>query len=329
MRALTIVPVAALIAMGHACGHPEDRQEQPTAHEAKAAPHWDIPVVDEAKAKAAWGSCPETGQPPQQPAQPPQQGGAQAPQQAAQPAASPLFGTDQERAQVRGWIQRLMDETRVVPDSAARKGGPRGSPGSYAKLSSPQVEEFVSAIIFAGDRFSPQSLPLDQRRVLVAAEISIESAFTPGTSGANPGNAEYISVGPLQLTLNSNPSGKGMWDDTFRQYAKISGLVHADGSPWEPSTTSREQFCQSIFDGVVSAYWCITEQARRGIPDWFGGPDGPMPRTMENAFLGWVIGLQALKTGGDLAGQRDFYINSISTDLRLLGYDPSLIHSSF
>ena len=245
-------------------------------------------------------------------------------------SGAPGAATEAQKATVREMMRRLMDETRIVPDTAAKKGGPRGSPGSFAKLSEAQVDEFVTAIIQGAKLFLPQSLKDEERWALVAAEISIESAFTPGTSGTNPGDTSKVSVGPLQLTL------PGMWDDIFRQYANIPGLTHYDGSPWDTKTTDNEALKTSIYDGVIAALWCITEQGRRGCPDWFGQPsDGPCAKSMRTAFLAWVIGGPALKSGGDLGsydgsgGQRDAYLASIETDLKLLGFGVELIDAKF
>ena len=247
----------------------------------------------------------------------------------ADPAAPTAFtgktwGFPAQRDTVRGYIQKLMDESRVVPDTAAKKGGPRGSPGSFAKLSGPDREEFVSAIIHGAERFLPKSLKDEEKWALVCAEISIESAFVPGTRGVNPGDNSKISVSPLQITI------PGMWDDIFKQYAKLPGLTHYDGKPWDPKDTTDDMLEHSIWDGITASLFCITEQGRRGCPDWFGGPDGPCPKSMRTSFLAWVIGAPALKTpGGDLAGQRDAYIASISTDLKLLGFSETLIDAAF
>lgn len=243
--------------------------------------------------------------------------------------ANGQWGTQAQRDTVRTYIRRLMDESRIVPDTAAKKGGPRGSPGSFAKLAPGQVEEFITAIIKGSELFMPKSLKDEERWALVSAEISIESAFVPGTSGPNPGDPSKRSVGPLQLTLPQ------MWDDTFRQYANLPGLTHFDGSPWDTKTTDNGALQTSIHDGIIAGLYCITEQGRRGCPDWFGGPDGPCPKNMHTAFLGWVIGCPAVKSGGDLGsydgsgGQRDAYIASISTDLQMLGFSPELINTAF
>lgn len=324
-----------------ACG-----DESPT-QEARQPHLGGIPVVDEAAAKAAdeaarqkvrdnehgptpvdgWAAAqgqPACAQPTPQAAPAPQPDKFSAP---GNPQA--LMADFQRKAVVIEYMRKLMDETRTVPDTAAKKGGPRGSPGSFAKLSSAQVEEFAAAIIYGAKRYLPQSLKDEERWALVCAEISIESAFQPGTKGVNPGDNSKVSVGPLQLTL------PGMWDDLFRQYASGDGLVHYDGSPWNPKDTKNEALENSIYDGIVAALWCITEQGRRGCPDWFGGPDGPCPKNMHTSFLAWVIGGPALKSGGDLGsydgsgGQRDAYLASIGTDLKLLGFDVSLINTAF
>ncbi len=288
-----------------------------TPHERHARCGEGIPVVDEAAAKAKDAADRAKQSAPAQP------------QPAQQPTAGP-FGTPEQRQVVREYMRRLMDETRIVPDTAAKKGGPRGSPGSFAKLSGEQVEEFISAIIYGAARYMPKSLTDEQRWALVCAEISIESAFQVATSGVNPGDGRYVSVGPLQLTISNTPGVPGMWEDIFRQYAPGDGLIHHDGSPWNPKDTSVDALRTSIFDGVVAALWCITEQGRRGCPEWMGGPDGPCAKDMQTAFLGWVIGCPATKTpGGDLAGQRDMYLASISTDLKMLGFDPGLIQTVF
>ena len=238
------------------------------------------------------------------------------------------WGTVQQRDVVRGYIRKLCNETRIVPDTAAKKGGPRGSPGSFEKLSGENVEEFISAIIHGAEKFLPKHLSNEERWALVCAEISIESAFVPNTSGANPGNTSLMSVGPLQITI-------GIWDDIFRQYANISGLAHYDGTPWAPKDTTADMLTHSIFDSITASLWCITEQGRRGCPEWFGGPDGPMPKSLKTSYLAWVIGGPALKSGGDLGsydgsgGQRDAYIASIQTDLRLLGFDVGLVDATF
>lgn len=259
----------------------------------------------------------------QQNTQPQQQAQQQPQQQQGQPQGQgdPDFGNSQDRDTVRGYMQKLMNVTRTVPDTAARKGGPRGSPGSFEKLSQQQVDEFISAIIYGSKLFMPKSLSLDKQTALVCAEISIESAFQVGTSGVNPGDNSKRSVGPLQLTL-------GIWDDIFRQYANLN-IKHYDGSAWNSKDTNSDALANCIFDNIVASLWCICEQGRRGCPEWFGGPDGPCPKTWRTSEIAWVCGQNAMRNNTDLDGQREMYIASETVDLQLLGLDVSLLDTQY
>ena len=233
------------------------------------------------------------------------------------------WGNPQQRDTVKGYIKKLMDETHQVPDTAAKKGGPRGSPGSSDKLAPGQLEELISTVIFGAEKLMPASLKDEEKWALICVEMSVESAFVPNTSGVNPGDNSKRSVGVLQLTL------PGMWDDIWRSHGKVDGLIHYDGSPWSPKDTTNDQLEHSIWDGAIAALWAITEQGRRGAPDNFDGPDGPMPKTWRTSELCWVLGAPAARSGNDLAGQREAYQVDQEAELKFLGFDPSLFDTAY
>lgn len=232
------------------------------------------------------------------------------------------WGNEEQRATVRTWIQRLMNETRIVPGSYGKPDSPRGSPGQFEKLPGPVVEEYISALLYAGEMFMPKSLKWDERTVLLASEVSIESAFVTNTAGANPGNMAMTSVGPLQWT-------KEIWTPIFKKQAQIPGLTHYDGSVWNPADTTDEMVINSVWDNIVASAYVITQQGRQGAPDELHGQDGPMPKQFFTGCLCWVLGCGAAKTGGDLAEQRQPYRHAMATDLKMLGYPESLLDTNF
>ena len=232
------------------------------------------------------------------------------------------WGNPEQRDQVKTWIKRLMNETRIVPGANGKPDSPRGSPGQFEKLDGAIVEEYISALLYAGEMFMPKSLKWDERSVLLATEVSIESAFVVGTAGANPGNTSMTSVGPLQWT-------KEIWTPIFKTQPHIPGLIHYDGRPWEPKDTTDDMVINSVWDNISASAWAITSQGKQGAPDNIGGPDGPMPKQFFSGCLCWVLGAPAARSGGDLAGQRLPYRNSMATDLKMLGYPESLLDTPF
>lgn len=241
----------------------------------------------------------------------------------AGPSSSTALSSD-HKAMLTAWMQKLMD----VPHMVEGNRGLRGQAGQFAKLTAAQVDEFVAAIAYCADHFMPQHLPFEDRAAIVAAEISAESAFQPGTSAPNPGRNDPTvrSVGVLQVTPQ-------IWVPLFQKRCDVPGLRHYDGSPWNPQDTTMESMSTSIWDNAVVAMWAVQGQALSGAANprasAFHEQTGPCPKTPWTGQYCWVAGFPAAASGGDLANQKDGYRAMIRSDIAFVGRDPGIIDQPY